>query len=170
MYAVVLSGGVGSRLWPMSRKKYPKSFIKMGDGLSILQHTFSRVLMVGVVGMVNVTGNEFLLEVKKEYGDVLNRMEGSLESDYISEPFGRGTAAAIAVSSLWVARKYGEDALLLVLPSDHFISDQVAFNDAVKKACFLANSGKIILTIGKFHNTLCRCGQIAGNYCLDTSH
>lgn len=148
MYSVILSGGVGSRLWPVSRKFHPKPFIKMPNKLSILQNTFIRALELGSQGIINVTGSELLFKVQKDWDEISSIINPSIELSYILEPFGRSTAAAIAMTCLWVAETYGEDTVLLVLPSDHIITDQSSFNRAVEKAVYLAEQNNRIVTFG----------------------
>jgi mannose-1-phosphate guanylyltransferase/mannose-6-phosphate isomerase len=144
MHAIILSGGVGSRLWPVSRKMHPKPFIVMPDGLSILQSTFLRVLELAPTSIVNVTGSEFVFKIKSEWEALSHPAKSALEPSYILEPFGKSTAAAVAMACLSIAKTYSDDEVLLVLPSDHLIVDQAAFNDAVDKADALALQGKIV--------------------------
>ncbi len=148
MYSVILSGGVGSRLWPVSRKFHPKPFIKMPNKLSILQNTFVRALELGSKGIINVTGNELLFKVQKDWDEVSSKINASIKPSYILEPFGKSTTAAIAMSCLWVAESYGEDEILLVLPSDHIITNQASFNKAVEQAVSLAEKHHKIVTFG----------------------
>jgi mannose-1-phosphate guanylyltransferase / mannose-6-phosphate isomerase len=148
MYSVILSGGVGSRLWPVSRKFHPKPFIKMPNKLSILQNTFIRALELGSQGIINVTGNELLFKVQKDWEEISSIINPSIELSYILEPFGRSTTAAIVMTCLWVAETYGEDTVLLVLPSDHIIADQSSFNKAVEQAVYLAEQDNRIVTFG----------------------
>jgi len=143
MHIVILSGGVGSRLWPVSRDGHPKPFIKIDGADSILQKTLKRSMALPLVeSIVNVTNAELLFKIKDEYSSI--PMAPQLKLHYILEPFGKNTAAAIALSTLKIEQLYGEDAILLILPSDHLISKQQAFNEAVLKAEALARDGKIV--------------------------
>lgn len=144
MYSIILSGGVGSRLWPVSRKFHPKPFIKMPNKLSILQNTFVRAIALGSKGIINVTGNDLLFKVQKDWDEISSIAKSSVKPSYILEPFGKSTTAAIAMACLWVAEFYGEDEILLVLPSDHMIADQSSFNMAVKQAIDLAENNRIV--------------------------
>lgn len=119
----------------------------MANGLSILQNTFLRSLKLAPKGILNITGSEFLFKVKEEWQNVVHPAKTHVELDYISEPFGRNTAAAIAMASLWVAQKYDEDEVVLVLPSDHLIGDEDAFAKTVLTANTLAKQG-LIVTFG----------------------
>ena len=144
MYVVILSGGVGSRLWPVSRKLDPKPFVKMPNGRSILQNTFVRILEVECKGLISVTASEFLFRIQKEWDEVESTYLQGINHSYILEPFGRGTAAAIAMASLYIAEQYGEDELILILPSDHIISDEISFKASVMQAIKLAEEGRIV--------------------------
>ena len=144
MYSVILSGGVGSRLWPVSRKFHPKPFIRMPNNLSILQNTFARALELGSKGIVNVTSHDSLFKVQKEWDELARLAKEPLKPSYILEPFGRSTAAAIAMTCLWIAESCSADEILLILPSDHIIADQSSFHDAVHQALGLALSNRIV--------------------------
>src|SRR3989304_2568097 len=99
MYLVILSGGVGSRLWPASRKLHPKPFIKIPGGYSILQNTFLRAISLNPQGILNITNSEFLFKVSKEWDELsfISKEFLSIKPSYILEPFGTNTAAAIAM-------------------------------------------------------------------------
>ncbi|MDR1057040.1 MAG: mannose-1-phosphate guanylyltransferase/mannose-6-phosphate isomerase [Coxiellaceae bacterium] len=146
MYLVVLSGGVGSRLWPVSRKLHPKPFIKMPNGYSILQNTFLRAITLCPEGILNVTNNEFLFKIGREWDELSLISEGisSTKVNYILEPFGKNTAAAIAMACLWIVDNVGENTVLLVLPSDHLISNCDELRNAVYKASLLAMNDRIV--------------------------
>ena len=136
---VILSGGSGARLWPVSREANPKPFMKVGDGESLLRKTFMRAAALPGVGeVVTVTNREYLFRTRDEYG----RKPGG--GTFILEPFGRNTAPAIAMAALHAARRHGDDALLLVLPADHLIQDQAAFARDVEAATRLARDGKLV--------------------------
>ena len=141
----ILCGGAGSRLWPVSREQYPKPFIKLDDGESLLQKAFLRgSALINVRNVLTVTNRELIFKVEDEYKEVNHRVSDSLVNNYILEPFGRNTAPAIAAACLEVSKNHGDDAILLVLAADHLISDQQAFSGAVQRACELAKSGKLV--------------------------
>ena len=138
----ILCGGAGSRLWPVSREAHPKPFIHLADGQSLLQKAFLRgASLPGAGHVLTVTNGELYFKTRDEYRDV---NAANLPTSYILEPFGRGTAAAVAASALHVAEAHGEDAILLVLPADHLISDPGAFAAAVAQAADLARGGRLV--------------------------
>jgi mannose-1-phosphate guanylyltransferase len=138
----ILCGGAGSRLWPVSRETHPKPFIRLADGQSLLQKAFIRAATLPEARHVlTVTNAEIYFKTRDEYREV-NAAE--IPTSFILEPFGRGTAAAVAASAAHVAHAHGGDALMLVLPADHLISDAAAFADAVAQAMKLARDGRLV--------------------------
>ncbi|HUX78695.1 MAG TPA: mannose-1-phosphate guanylyltransferase/mannose-6-phosphate isomerase [Alphaproteobacteria bacterium] len=145
MHVVILSGGVGSRLWPVSRDLNPKPFMKLSDGQSFLQKVYLRSSAIPAVkSITTVTNKEFFFRTEKEYEEISNKVNTSFERNYILEPFGKNTAAAIALAAQEILSLYGKDSILLVLPSDHLILDQSAFLNAVREAEKLAKTGRIV--------------------------
>ena len=139
---VILCGGSGSRLWPVSRETHPKPFIRMNDGNSLLQKAFIRGAgLPDVAEVMTVTNGELLTKTQDEFKQVNTR---KLPTRYVLEPFGRNTAAAVAMATLLVQRHHGGEATLLVLPADHLITDQAAFEQAVTTASKLAGAGHIV--------------------------
>lgn len=138
---VILSGGAGSRLWPVSRESHPKPFIRLSDGQSLLQKAFLRGAQLPEVSEVlTVTNREFFFKTEDEFREVnVSRVPTS----FLLEPFGRNTAAAVAAAALQVAEKDPE-AVLLVLAADHLIADQAAFATAVETAATLARDGSLV--------------------------
>lgn len=141
---VILSGGVGARLWPVSRESHPKPFMKLPDGQSLLQKTFARAAALDGVGEVlTITNREHYFKSRDEYQSARKGFPGVADT-FLLEPFGRNTAAAIALGAMRVAEAHGGDALMLVLPADHLIDDQEAFAAAVKQAAGLAEQGNLV--------------------------
>ncbi|MCL7461854.1 mannose-1-phosphate guanylyltransferase/mannose-6-phosphate isomerase [Pseudomonas sp. NW5] len=139
---VIMSGGVGSRLWPVSRETHPKPFMTLPDGQTLLGKTFRRAAALeGVVEIMTVTNRELFFKTEDEY-----RLCGSpdLPRRFILEPFGRNTAAAVACAALQLRAVHGPDALMLVLAADHLIRDEAAFADAVAQASRLAAAGWLV--------------------------
>ncbi len=138
---VILCGGAGSRLWPVSREMHPKPFIRLGDGQSLLQKAFMRGAQLRDVSeILTVTNRELFFKTEDEYREVNS---SRLPTSFLLEPFGRNTAAAVAAAALHVAARQS-DALLLVLPADHLIADQPAFAKAVGEARQLAEQGSLV--------------------------
>lgn len=138
----ILCGGAGSRLWPVSRELHPKPFIRLGDGQSLLQKAFLRgALLPDVEEILTVTNRELFFKTEDEFREV---NATGVATSFILEPFGRNTAAAVAVATLQVAQKHGKDAIMLILAADHLITDQTAFAQAVAQAIKLAQSGKLV--------------------------
>ncbi len=141
LYPVILSGGAGTRLWPVSRQMHPKPFIRMPDGQSLLQKAFLRAASLpGVKEMLTVTNRELFFITEDEYRDINTN---ALPLSFLLEPFGRNTAPAIALAALHFDQSQS-DAVLLVLPSDHLITNQEAFAQAVEEAAALAKAGNIV--------------------------
>jgi mannose-1-phosphate guanylyltransferase/mannose-6-phosphate isomerase len=134
---VILCGGSGTRLWPLSRKAHPKQFIPLVDGKSLLQLTAERLALLGrfaAANMLVVSGEDHRFMVK----DCLEA--AAAQGRVILEPAGRNTAPAIALAAL--AADPGD--LLLVCPSDHHIPDALAFGDLVRRAVPAATEGAIV--------------------------
>ncbi len=140
----ILCGGVGSRLWPVSRELHPKPFIRLADNQSLLQKTWLRgAALRDVAEILTVTNRELFFKMEDEYREIAGISHQEIANSFILEPFGRNTAPAIGVAALQMAEKHGKDVLLLALPADHMVSDQAAFAKAVAQATKLAAKGKI---------------------------
>lgn len=130
---IVLCGGSGTRLWPLSRKAFPKQFVPLIDNKSLLQLTFERMLYLSdTVMTVAADEHRFLVQEASEAAKVKAR--------HILEPVGRNTAPAMAVAAL----NAGPDDLLLFAPADHHIPDGAAFAAVVQKAIAAAQAGHIV--------------------------
>ena len=138
---IILCGGAGSRLWPLSREAHPKPFIRLGDDQSLLQKAFLRAAQLpGVTEVLTVTNREFFFKTDDEFREV---NAGLLPLSYLLEPVGRNTAAAVAAATLHISETDPE-AILLVLAADHLITDQTAFGTAVLEAVELARQGFLV--------------------------
>ena len=139
LYPVILSGGSGSRLWPMSRRLLPKQFLPLVSERSLLQDTVLRLRGLDGAGSPIVVSNEehrFLVaEQMREIG-----VQPEVQ---ILEPVGRNTAPAVAVVALYTQSRH-PDACLLVLPSDHLIRYVPAFHAAIATALPLAANGALV--------------------------
>ncbi|MFF7709293.1 mannose-1-phosphate guanylyltransferase/mannose-6-phosphate isomerase [Pseudomonas sp. NPDC007930] len=138
----IIAGGAGTRLWPVSREGMPKPFMRLPDGESLLQKTFERAAgLPGVERILTVTNRDVFFRTVDDYRQYNHQQ---LALDFILEPSGRNTAPAIAMAALHVAREYGGDAQLLVLPADHLIRDLDALAWAVESARALASEGALV--------------------------
>lgn len=136
---VILSGGSGARLWPLSRKSHPKPFLKLPDGETLLQKTFSRVCSLEKIDeIITITNQEYFFKSQ------IKHKTTAPPHTFLLEPFARNTAPAIALAALKAATSHGDDAILLVLPADHLIEDNHAFIAACYKAFALAKAGFLV--------------------------
>ena len=136
---VLLSGGSGTRLWPLSREAYPKQFLPLAGEDTMLQATWLRVAPVaGVAAPIVVAGEDHRFLVAEQL-----RQVGVAAASIVLEPVGRNTAPAIAAAALQ-AMAGGDDPLLLVLPSDHVVRDTDAFRAAVREAGVAADAGALV--------------------------
>lgn len=149
---VVLSGGNGSRLWPISREAYPKPFIRFNNEThSLIQKTYHRAInLPNVKKIITVTNFEYYYLTKKELND-FNKLNETVEFNFILEPYSRNTAAAIALSALFISELIDSEAVLLILPADHLILNQDKFNASVEKAYQLAKKN-FLTTFGIIPN------------------
>ncbi|MFT4520003.1 MAG: mannose-1-phosphate guanylyltransferase/mannose-6-phosphate isomerase [Halioglobus sp.] len=135
---VLLSGGVGSRLWPVSRETHPKQFLPLTGELTMLQETLQRTTGLDVSAPLVVCNEEHRFMVAEQLRQL--KMEASA---LILEPEGRNTAPAVALAALQAVSS-DPSAILLVLPADHLIKDVDAFVAAVNKALPLASEGRLM--------------------------
>jgi mannose-1-phosphate guanylyltransferase/mannose-6-phosphate isomerase len=135
---VVLSGGTGSRLWPVSREGHPKQFLPLVTNASLLQDTLNRVSGITDQAPIVVGNDEHRFMLAEQL-----RAIGVKPAALILEPAGRNTAPAVALAALYAQRSNAEDCLLLVLPADHAISDVAAFQSAVGQAAAIAEQGRL---------------------------
>lgn len=139
---VIMSGGVGSRLWPVSREAHPKPFMELPDGDNLIRKTFRRAAALeNIAEVLTVTNRELFFKTEDEYK--LSGKSG-VKQNFILEPFGRNTAAAIVAAAIKVQQTYGDDALMLILAADHLIQDEAAFAQAVQHAQQLAAEGWLV--------------------------
>jgi mannose-1-phosphate guanylyltransferase / mannose-6-phosphate isomerase len=140
---VVLSGGSGTRLWPLSRELYPKQLLPLVGKGTMLQETLARIAGVDAVGAPIVVCNESHRFLVAEQLHQLNASVGPI----LLEPVGRNTAPAVAMAALsaGLAQVHGEpDPVLLILPADHVIRDVQAFRNAVAVGRKAAQDGKLV--------------------------
>ena len=149
-HAVVLAGGSGTRLWPLSRALFPKQLLAFENDLSLLQLTVQRLIPVfGVEHIHIITGEDHVFEVRKQ----ARMLDARLEQGVIAEPVGRNTLPAIllglqaAMATHSASGTPDKEPLLAVFPSDHHITNDAAFAQDVRKALALAAQGRM-LTFG----------------------
>ncbi|CAM6645052.1 Mannose-1-phosphate guanylyltransferase RfbM [Citrobacter sedlakii] len=140
LIAVIMAGGTGSRLWPLSREHYPKQFLQLSGENSLLQSTLLRLSSLSCKTPLVITNEQHRFIVAEQL-----RQIGQLKDNIILEPCGRNTAPAIAISAFTaLKRNDNDDPLLLVLAADHVITKEKVFCDAIQKAIPVAESGNIV--------------------------
>lgn len=143
---IILSGGAGTRLWPVSRQGHPKPFMKLADGESLLLKTYRRAQAVKrsletqaeVAEVLTVTNRDYYFMSRDEQD------EAGVKGSFVLEPFGRNTAPALAMAAHVVRQRFGDNAKMLVLAADHLILQQDAFNEAVGSAAILAEDDYLV--------------------------
>lgn len=145
---VILCGGSGARLWPESRENHPKQFIKLMDDSSLLQNTALRAQrVVGDVANSNLAGPVTVTTSSLADKAALHLSSVSLTESrqhILREPCARNTAAAIAYAALYVREVFGDQSLMWVLPSDHYVGNESALTQAVSKAVAVAKKGYLV--------------------------
>lgn len=133
---VIMAGGSGTRLWPLSRTQYPKQFLSLNSERSMLQETVARLKCVDSVNVICNEEHRFLVaEQMRQLG---------VEASILLEPVGRNTAPAIALSALHLKEQGKSDAVMLVLAADHVIENVGVFHSAIRTALPQAEAGKLV--------------------------
>ena len=135
---VILCGGSGTRLWPLSRLLLPKQFLPLASARTMLQETALRLAGLNTAPAVLVSHAEHRFLVAEQL-----REAGVPPAGHLLEPEARNTAPAVAAAALWLSQQ-DPDATLLVLPSDHVIQETSRFHDAVQRAAQLAARGRLV--------------------------
>ncbi len=149
MKAVILAGGSGTRLWPLSRKNFPKQFLKLNKDRSLLQQTVERLLKVMLPeDILVITNNDYKFHVRSDlmFLDFPTKSNTLSNFHIILEPASRNTAPAIALGIKYCMEKIGsaEDEVLFVSPSDHIIKPSEKFSGYIKLANKIAKKGYIV--------------------------
>lgn len=139
MYGIILAGGSGSRLWPLSRELYPKQLLNLISDKSLLQSTFERLnFCTDADKIISITNTKHASNVRMQISELTKT------PFVLSEPVAKNTAPAIALAAKFVMQKTNEDPVLIVVPSDHLIKDNEKFLSTVKKGEKLAQEGFIV--------------------------
>ena len=141
IYPVILCGGSGTRLWPLSRKSYPKQFVPLVGDKTLFQASAGRLAFSDTLDFAPpcvITASDFRFIVAEQLAE-----EGIDPGSILIEPEGRNTAPAVLAAALHVAQQ-DPDALLLVAPSDHVVPDTPAFHAAIECGIAEAEAGKLV--------------------------
>lgn len=141
--AVIMAGGRGERFWPQSRLSRPKQFLSLtSDGETMIQKTVNRLSkLVNIEDVFIVTNKNYLGLVSEQLPDIP-------DDNVIAEPAARNTAPCIGLAASIIRKKYDEDAIMIVLPSDHIIKFNGMFIDTLQQAVKVAEQGQNLVTIG----------------------
>ena len=142
MKSIILAGGSGSRLWPLSRDEYPKQLLSFGNNESLLQKTFKRLTAFSKpTDIVTITNIKHFSDIKLQ----LNNL--SKDNVVLGEPVGKNTAPAVASALEYFLQKDNQDDIVVILPSDHLIKNVEAFCQTIQEGVTLAENGYIV-TLG----------------------
>lgn len=140
---VILCGGSGTRLWPLSREALPKQFLSLTGSGTLLQNTAERAIRIAG-GREDHVMAVTLEALRDEVSAQLNALSSAMARHVLGEPSARNTAAAVAYAALYARRAFGEEAYLWVLPSDHHIGDDSALAHAFRIALSAAQQGQLV--------------------------
>ena len=139
MFGIILAGGSGSRLWPLSRDLYPKQLLNLNSDKSLVQTTFERInKFIPADKIISTTNAKHLSIIKMQL------KEFTETPIVLSEPETKNTAPAIAVATKFIVQNYSDDEIILVVPSDHLIKDEESFANSIQKGISLAKQGYIV--------------------------
>jgi mannose-1-phosphate guanylyltransferase/mannose-6-phosphate isomerase len=142
LYPVILAGGSGTRLWPLSRQNFPKQFLALNGELSLLQQTMHRASSLQSKQTLIVSNDAHYFLCQEQLQNF------NTSKSYLLEPCARNTAPAIACAAHHLAQIAGRDAVMLVLPSDHWIADDEAWKEVMLAGADHAVAHKTIVTFG----------------------
>lgn len=147
LYGIVLAGGSGSRLWPLSREMYPKQLLKLNGDKTLFQSTFLRLSKtLPAENIITVTNIKHKTDIKLQLSELKDYLRKQNDFEIITEPVGRNTAPAIALSVFYIlnALKDETDPIIAVAPSDHLIQSEEKFRKALEEGVKLAQNGYIV--------------------------
>ncbi len=141
--AVIMAGGKGERFWPKSRTSLPKQFLSLtADKETMIQKTVARLKGIS-------EPDDIFIVTNKMYADLVSEQLPDIpKENVLLEPCGRNTAPCIALAAAVIEKKYGEETIMLVLPSDHLIRYEEMYADTLRQAIAVAQSGQRLVTIG----------------------
>lgn len=142
LFSVILAGGSGTRLWPLSRQNFPKQFLALNGDLSLLQQTMKRVNSIQHKQSIIVSNDAHYFLCQEQLQQL------NAQCTYLLEPCVRNTAPAIAAAAHHIVQHAGKDAIMLVLPSDHWIADDEAWRNAMLSGARFATENQAIVTFG----------------------
>ncbi|MBI5042264.1 MAG: mannose-1-phosphate guanylyltransferase/mannose-6-phosphate isomerase [Nitrospirae bacterium] len=147
LYAVIMAGGSGTRFWPLSRQLSPKQLLRIDSDDSLIQQTVKRICSLVPSNRVHIVTNEnHYLEMKMQLALLKEKSESRIqksEVNFLIEPEGRNTAAAIGLAAISLFKK-DPNSLMLVMPADHIIKKSEKFMDIVKDAVDAAKKGYLV--------------------------
>src|SRR5437016_5078376 len=160
--AVIMAGGVGTRFWPYSREAHPKQLLDIAaKGKTLLELTLDRTAKFSAPSDTIIITNRNHLDALRNHTDALPA------ENIIAEPLGRNTAPCIALAAKIIGARYGEDAMMVVLPADHLIKNEEEFSRIIDRGARLAQATGGLITIG-IHPTRPETGY--GYLQLDEEH
>ncbi|MEE8195352.1 MAG: sugar phosphate nucleotidyltransferase, partial [Candidatus Bipolaricaulota bacterium] len=140
-FAVIMAGGQGERLWPLSTRKRPKQFLNLLGKRTMLQETVERI--APLIPIENT-----IVVVAEQYVPLVLRQLPSLPAkNIVAEPMARGTALCVGVAALWLSR-LDPEGTMVVLPADHVITNNVLFLQCLREAIAAASAGDCLITLG----------------------
>lgn len=148
LFGVILAGGSGSRLWPLSREMHPKQLLRITEENTLFQSTFHRLAnVIEDKNILTVTNVKHSTDIKLQLNEIKTKNKADEEYKVLIEPIGRNTAPAIGLSVLYVVQhlaENGADPVIMVAPSDHLVENTKEFSRAVKEGIKLAENGHIV--------------------------
>lgn len=139
---MILCGGKGQRLWPLSRKTLPKQFVSLNNDKTLLETTLERLTPL------QTTNDQLGIVTSKEYFQAIQQLLGDIVDTYVIEPMGKNTAPAILLACLQIADERVNDPVVVFTPSDHYIKEQNLFEDTILKAVKYAETYGDICLLG----------------------
>lgn len=142
LYPIILAGGSGTRLWPLSRQNFPKQFLALNSDCSLLQQTMQRVTTLSSTNPIVVSNDAYYFLCQEQL------QQFPKAPKYLLEPCARNTGPAIACTAHYLVQTVGPEAIMLILPSDHWIGDDEAWRTAMLNGAAFAAKNRAIITFG----------------------